>query len=165
MNKTLGFILAFGSGLCIGIALTMEGAKARAQAEVLEAAELANKAAAKAAEIREEREAKTFDPELAVEHAVIVQRYQVEPVEPNTGIHHIQEIDFEEDEAFDKIVVEIFMTDDIPVFLFNGTETPDWYDHLGPTIVLTGDETMDNETFYVRNHSLRCDYEVTWGKP
>jgi len=165
MRNALGFALAFGSGLCIGIAVTIEGAKARAQAEVLEAAELANKAAAKAAELREEREAKVFSPEAAVEHAVITQRYQVEPVEPNTGIHHIQEADYEDDEGFDKCIVEIFFTDDLPVFLINGVEVTDWYPHLGPTIVLTGDETMDNETFYVRNHILKTDYEVTWGRP
>lgn len=165
MRKALGFALAFISGTGFGAILAWETSKEKIRVEVEKQTASLFTASTEAERLREEREAREFSVEAAAEHAEIVTRYQVEPVEPNTGIHHISDLDFESDEGFDKCIVEIFFTDDLPVFLINGVQTEDWYDHLGPTIVLTGDESMDNETFYVRNHILKMDYEVTWGKP
>lgn len=165
MRKTLGFILAFGSGLGVGVILGWESSKEKVRMEVEKQTASVLRASEQAEVFRAEREAKEFSAEAAAEHAEIVTRYQVEPVEPNTGIYHISDSDYEEDQGFEKCIVEIFFTDDLPVFIINGIQTEDWYEHLGPTIVLTGDETMDNETFYVRNHILKMDYEVTWGKP
>lgn len=165
MNKALGFALAFISGILLGAAVGIEASKEKVRVEVEKQTAMITRAAKQAEEMAETRASiPTFDPELVQEHAVITTRYQVEPVEPNTGIYHISEDDYQMDEAFDKCNVEIFFTDDLPVFLFNGTQVIDWYDHLGPTIILDGSE-QDNETFYVRNHSLRTDYEVSWGRP
>jgi hypothetical protein len=165
MRKALGFALAFVSGACFGAVLAWETSKGAIENEV----KRQTSSLFLAADIAETEftPLEQWVPEEAVEHAEVVNstNYQVDIAQPNDGIHHISEIEYEHEESFDKCVVEIFLNEDLPVFLFNSIQVEDWFSHLGETIVLTGDETKDNETFYVRNHNLRTDYEVTWGQP
>lgn len=167
MRKALGFALAFVSGTGFGAVLAWETAKGTIIREVEKQTASIFLAAEQSKAVTEPDLPDPFSVTEAQAYSEIVNatNYQVDVAQPNSGIHHITEDDFNLEDSFEKVIVEIFFTDDLPVFLFDGVENTDWFTHLGETIVLTGDETLDNETFYVRNHILRVDYEVTWGKP
>lgn len=167
MRKALGFALAFVSGSCFGAILAWETSKGTIAREVEKQTASIFAAAEKSTSYDSSETIAQTSQEEAVQYAKVLDEtnYQVDIAQPNTGIQYISEDDFNNDDEYDKVIVEIFLTDDLPVFLFDGVENSDWFAHLGETIVLTGDETLDNETFYVRNHNLRMDYEVTWGRP
>lgn len=167
MRRALGFALAFVSGSCFGAVLAWETSKGTIAREVEKQTASIFKAAEKSTTLDPEILEEVFSSVEQVEYAKVVDgtKYQVDVAQPNSGIQYIDDDEYNNEESFDKVVVEIFMTDDLPVFLFDGVENSDWFTHLGETIVLTGDEALDNTTFYVRNHVLRTDYEVTWGRP
>jgi hypothetical protein len=167
MRKALGFALAFISGSCFGAVLAWETSKGTVAREVEKQTASIFAAAEKstAYDFSESIAQAREEEQIAYTKVINEVNYQVDVAQPNSGIHHISEDEWDNEESFEKVYVEIFMTDDLPVFLFDGVENQDWFTHLGETIILTGDETKDSETFYVRNHILRADYEVTWGQP
>jgi hypothetical protein len=165
MRKALGFALAFVSGTCFGCVLAWETAKGAIENEVKRQTASLFLAADMVEPVEPSEDRWVPEDGVAIAEAVNSTNYQIDIAQPNDGIQHISEIEYEHEDSFDKCVVEIFFNDDMPVFLFNSVQVEDWFSHLGETIVLTGDETKDTETFYVRNHNLRTDYEVTWGQP
>jgi len=161
MRTAIGFALAYASGLISGAALVEYRRRSQAEVGTNLFADSSERIEAERERLRKARE---FSPEAAVEHAAVAARYLPEPPKPNAGIHLITETEYMEDEDFDKSVLEVFEEDELEHFVLDGTRTMDVLPIFGETWVFFQNND-EKETFYVRNHLRKTDYEVCWAKP
>jgi hypothetical protein len=84
------------------------------------------------------------------------------------GVSYIEDSEFEEQNGFEKIRIDIMIDDHNPLFLMEGQQIDDWDKRLGDSILIDFFRLVPpgaSPVLYVRNHAAGEDYEVVRVEP
>lgn len=168
--------LAFTSGACLAVVSVWTYWENKANEKYREWVKLREGTEVRLDELRKKRktvaEIRTeLREDLAVneEMTMVYQPAPSTPPKPprvdlslNPEFSIISEEEYQDDEGFDKITVEVLRDDDQYLLVLDGETVVDWKDIITPDAL---EELRGKDELFLRNIKRREDYFLTWATP